>query len=395
MLRHVRLFGLFCLLAALAGCGGGGDSVFLPIQPATPPTGVVATLAGSAGIAGTADSPTGPGSLARFRQPFGVTSDGTNVYVADTNNSTIRKIVIATGFVTTLAGYPGVSSFRDGSGTAAATAAFFNHPDGITTDGTNLYVADTGNNAIRQIVIATGVVTTLAGTPPPAIAGSTDGTGDIATFTSPKGIAIDKTNSILYVAQGDPTTGNNSNIRKIVIGATAATTVVSTLAGTGTVGSANGTGLTASFNKPAGITFDGTSTLYVADAGNNTIRKIAIGATAATTTVTTLAGSPPPASAGSADGTGTASFSNPTGITIKGPNLYVADSSNNTIRTIVIATGAVSTLAGSPPPAPGGFANGTGSAAIFNQPTGITTDGTNLYVADFANDIIRAISILN
>ena len=102
--------------------------------------------------------------------------------------------------------------------------------------------------------------------------------------------------------------------------------------------------------------------------------------------VTTLAGT---GSSGSANGTGTsASFNGPVGITTDGTNLYVVDYSNHLIRKIVISTGVVTTLAGT---GSSGSANGTGTSASFNNPEGITTDGTNLYVADRSNQLIRKI----
>ena len=263
--------------------------------------------------------------------------------------------------VTTLAGDS--SGFANGTGTSAS----FRNPWGITTDGTNLYVADKDNHLIRQIVIATGVVTTVAGT---ADNGSSNGTGTAASFYEPLGITTDETN--LYVVDS-----KNSLIRKIVI----STGVVTTLAGTGSSGSSNGTGTSASFNQPSGITTDGTN-LFLAEHNNNLIRKIVI----STGVVTTLAGT---GSSGSANGTGTsASFNNPYGITTDGTNLYVSDTYNHLIRQIVISTGVVTTLAGT---GSSGTANGTGTSASFNNPIGITTDGTNLYVVDYGYSRIRQI----
>jgi len=159
-------------------------------------------------------------------------------------------------------------------------------------------------------------------------------------------------------------------------------TVVTTVAGTGSSGSANGTGTSASFNDPKGITTDGTN-LYVADSNNHLIRKIVI----STGAVTTVAGT---GSSGSTDNTtGTsASFNQPRGITTDGTNLYVADVSNHLIRQIVISTGVVTTVAGT---GSSGSSNGTGTSASFNNPRGITTDGTNLYVPDYSNHLIRKI----
>jgi hypothetical protein len=217
-------------------------------------TTAVTTLAGTTLNSGSLDA---TGTSARFNNPFDITTDGTSLYVADTLNHTIRKIVISTGVVTTLAGTALTSGTTDGTGTAAR----FYSPYDITTDGTNLYVSDTLNQTIRKIVISTGVVTTLAGIP--GSVGSLDGTGTAARFHEPIGITTDGTN--LYVADWV-----NHTIRKLVI----STSAVTTLAGSaGTIGSTNGTGAAARFYYPMGITTDGTS-LYVADLYNHTIRKI-------------------------------------------------------------------------------------------------------------------------
>jgi len=132
--------------------------------------------------------------------PRAITTDGTNLYVGErAGGNRIRKIVISTGVVTTLAGSS--SGFADN---ATGTSASFYYPRAITTDGTNLYVADTNNNRIRKIVISTGVVTTLAG----SSSGNTDATGTSATFNYPIGITTDGTN--LYVSDT-----YNHRIRKI------------------------------------------------------------------------------------------------------------------------------------------------------------------------------------
>ncbi len=335
------------------------DSVNSTIRKIVIATGAVTTVAGMTATPGSTD---GTGTAARFRFPFDLASDGTNLYIADNNNNAIRKIVIATGVVTTLAG-SGWEFFPDGTG----SAAIFGAPTGITSDGRNLYVADTESNKIRKVVIATAVTTTLAGS---GSQDDDDGTGMAASFFSPSGITGDGTN--LYVSDT-----NNHKIRKIVI----ATGVVTTLAGSGFGGGVDGTGTAASFFFPRGIISDGTN-LYIADTNNHKIRKIVI----ATGVVTTLAGS---GSIGYADGTGeAATFSHPSGITRDGANLYVADSGNQKIRKIVIATGVVTTLAGG---GLGTSADGTGEAASFNHPSGITSDGTNLYITDEHTHKIRKI----
>ena len=268
----------------------------------------MSTLAGSA-VAGAVD---GTGIAASFNTPYGITTDGTNLYVADYGNKKIRQIVIATGVVTTFAG-SGVAGAVDGTGIAAS----FNMPTGIIRDGVNLYVTDLGNHKIRKIVIATGVVTTLAGS---GVAGAVDGTGIAASFNTPYGITTDGTN--LYVADY-----GNKKIRQIVI----ATGVVTTLAGSGLTGAVDGTGIAASFNRPYNLITDGTN-LYVADTFNNKIRQIVI----ATGVVSSLTGAANTAVlAGAVDGAAlTATFNLPMGITMVGQSLFVANYGGGTIRQI-------------------------------------------------------------
>ncbi len=331
------------------------------IPVATP--GVVTTLAGS----GAQTFGDGTGTSASFNNPSGMASDGANLYLADYGNHRIRKIVIATGVVTTLAGN-GSAGFQDGTGTSAS----FYYPRSVALDGAgNLYVADGNNNRIRKIVVATGLVTTLAGNGSAAFA---DGTGTGASFNNPYGIVGDGAGN-LYV-----TDYQNHRIRKIVI----ATGVVTTVAGSGTAAFADGTGTAANFYNPAGITYDA-GNIYITDFNNNRIRKIV----ASTGVVTTIAGN---ATAAFADGTGTAaSFYNPTGVASDGVgNLYVADNSNQRIRKVVLATGDVTTFAGS---GSGTFTDGTGTAASFNAPNGMVMDAGNLYIGDFYNNRIRKINV--
>jgi sugar lactone lactonase YvrE len=380
-IRRISELGLalgIVAVMAFAGCGGGKPLSALHAQmggakQGTVPslTMAVSTFAGSgavnaSAVAGADDNASG--LLATFNAPDGITTDGTNLYVADTNNHKIRKIVIATGAVTTLAG-SGIASAVDDVGTLAS----FNYPRGITTDGTNLYVADNGNNRIRRIVIATKEVTTLAGS---GMSGSTDNAiGTSATFRSPYGITTDGTN--LYVADY-----LNNKIRMVVI----ASGAVSTFAGTGVAGSTDNTiGTSATFSAPYGITTDGTN-LYVAEHGGNRIRQIVISSRA----VTTLAGSGAPGADDNVVGT-SATFITPDGITSDGTNLYVTDTGNNIIRRIVIHSGAVTTLAGSAVLPGGAVDNASGLLATFNGPSGITTDGKSLYVTDMNNNKIRKI----
>ena len=318
-MKSIRRRRLGSALAALLSVALGGMWCLVPGTRADQST--WRNFAGTAGQLGSAD---GAGSAARFFGPNAVAvgSDGT-VYVADSDNHTIRKITPA-GITTTLAGSHGASGTADGTGAAAR----FYIPLGVAVDGPgNVYVADTDNHTIRKITPA-GVVTTLAGSP--GLAGSADGTGAAARFNQPGGVAVDGSANI-YVADT-----YNYTIRKITPGG-----VVTTLAGSPNVlGAADGTGSAAQFNLPGAVAANSTGTLYVADTYNSTIRKITPGGV-----VTTLAGSA--GIFGASDGTGaSALFMFPTGLAVDGNGfVYVADTSNANIRKIT-AAGLVTTIGG-------------------------------------------------
>jgi hypothetical protein len=358
----VTAFLLFCV-AALPGCGGditGGNAQS------------VDTLAGAAGGPGFFD---GTGAFVRFSSPAGVAAIGANLFIADTANHVIRKIDTATGAVTTLAGSFGVSGSADGTGSAAR----FNSPAGIAAVplSNTLYVCDTGNHTIRQIISTSGVVTTVAGSA--GISGSADNTtASLVRFNSPRGIATDLAGSALFVAD----TGNHK-IRRVV----AAEGATTTYAGSGTSGANDNVGESASFSSPEGVASLGAD-VYVADTGNHTIRKIT--PSGAVGTVTTFAGTA--GVTGFVDNvTGAAArFFSPASLAAIGTDLFVADAGNQVLRKIDGA-GFVTTLAGGALAA--GFADGTGAVARFNGPKGIGTNGTSLFVADTQNHAIRQVTI--
>jgi hypothetical protein len=338
------------------------------------------TIAGVAPHSGTAD---GTNSDARFFGPAGLALDGAgNIYVSDVDNHTIRKLAPAgtNWIVSTLAGLAGTPGSADGTNDEAR----FNHPSAVAVDtATNLFVTDNYNQTVRKLTpIGTNwVVSTVAGLA--GLKGFADGTNSDARFNAPRAVAVDSsdglyvTDELNYTVRGVKPFGTNW--------------VTSTLAGVGgnaDGGFVDGTNGDAEFNLPFGITRHSGGNLYVADLGNNAIRRIApMGPDWVTTTVAGFSGNP-----GTNDGpASTAMFNGPNGITVDASEtLYVADQFNDTIRKVA-PTGSswmVSTLGGLALHA--GSADGTGTGARFYGPSGIVVDKAgNLFVADSFNNTIR------
>jgi sugar lactone lactonase YvrE len=330
---------------------------------------IVSTIAGRPGQSGYND---GIGTSAAFNTPLAVAVDKGYVYVADTWNSTIRRIDIATHIVTTIAGRPGITGHNDGVGASAT----FNTPSGITSDGESLYIADTGNRSIRRIPIETGVVSTL--TVGQRWDGQIKGPNSVSEQPFvPYGITTDGTN--LYFT--DPFF---NTIGKIEL----ATGALMTMAGQrGIRGHNDGTGSAATFSSPMGIATDGIS-LYIADGNNCAIRRLVL----ASGKVTTIAGRV--GVIGSDDGSGlSALFQGPTGLALEADNLFIADSLNRTIRMLDLATLRVSTIAGHAGEV--GYEDGPGSGALFEGLGGLAIRGNLLFAADSLGHTIRKIYLVD
>ncbi|MEO6520878.1 MAG: MBG domain-containing protein [Mucilaginibacter sp.] len=322
----------------------------IPLSPSNTGGAVPATIYGQtttfAGN-GTIGSSNGAALNSSFNSPTRLALDlAGNVFIADRDNNLIRKV---------------------SAGTVTTFASGFNQPNGVTLDLTgNVYIADAASNSVKKIT-PTGVVSILAG----GSQGSANGSGVNASFYYPYSITIDIPGN-LYVADNA-----NNLIRKVTPSG-----VVSTIAGSGFAGFANGTGSGASFNNPSGIVVDVAGNLYLADPGNNRIRKITSAGV-----VTTLAGN---GVKNTVNGpAASASFNSPTGVAIDAiGNIYVTDLGANNIRKID-PLGIVSVFAGS---GSAGFANGISLSATFNRPNDVQIDPTGyVYVTDYGNNAIRKI----
>ncbi len=347
-----RLAAAFLILFVMASCSidlGKRDyiAVKTPSPTASPTPSPSPSAIPSAsptppftGLAGVVSTYPSAGSTFGFTRA--VATDGTNVYVGSDGSHKVYKIVIATGAISVLAG-----SGTAGSTDATGTAASFNGLNGLATDGTNLYVADSVNNKIRQIVINgvnSGKVTTLAGS---GTAGSTDATGAAASFNNPSGVATDGT--YVYVAEQ-----TNNLVRRIAIGTGVVTTLASPTGGYGTL---------------TGIATDGTN-VYVADFGYGKIWRISGGVASSFAT----------------------GFTQPDGLTTDGTYVYVSDTGNECIRQVVIGSGAVSFLAGSGTGYKGPAVDGTGNAVVFQDPYQLAVSSSRpsmLFIADSYNSAIR------
>jgi len=337
-----------------AGTGYGSVISFKTNTATFTITATVSTFAGS-GTAGYID---GAATTAQFYNLQGICTDASgNVYVADSYNNVIRKIT-PLGVTSTFAGN-GTLGYVDG----AATIAEFYNPQGIAADASgNIYVSDLGDNIIRKITSA-GVVSTLAGR---GTAGYADGTGTSAVFNKPVGLAVDGFGNV-YVADK----GNNA-IRMITSAG-----VVTTLAGlASTASQIDGTGTAATFNAPNGVAVDASGNVYVADQGNNTIRKVTSGGVVTTLTGTNLTRS---------------IIGSPAGICLdKNSNIYVTDANGRILE--ISNANVLYSLAGSTGAT--GLTNGTNAAVVFNNPRAIAADKNgNIYITDYYNNVVRKMTV--
>ena len=282
-------------------------------------TGLVSTVAGTGNIGATGDN--GPAVAATLSSPSSLALDPAgNLYFADSGNNAIRRIDAITGLISTVAGTLNHHGYAGDH--ALATAATLNTPNGIALDAAgNLFIADTGNHVIRRVDALSGIITTVAGT------GSAGFNGDAlpateAQLNSPWSVAV-APDGELYVADQ-----NNHRIRMVSLAG-----LISTVAGTGSTGFSGdkGPAAQAQLNEPASVALDVAGNLYIADSGNNRIRKIS----AKDATITTIAGIDGESFSGDNGPADQAGLYGPYTLALDGAdNLFIADVFHNRIRKI-------------------------------------------------------------
>ncbi len=310
---------------------------------------------------------------AELHSPSDVAVDSSgNVYIADTGNASIRKVT-TDGLINTVAGDQAIGSTGDG---AVATKATLLTPISVAVDSSgNIFILENGDGKIRK-VDTTGNINTIAGVGTPGFTG--DGGDPLkAQMNYPTGLALDGSGNI-YIADS-----LNQRIRKI------ASNSISSIAGNGLISySGNGgPALNAQMNAPQGAAVDSAGNLYVADTGNNVVRKVAKDGT-----ITAFAGTGTAGSGGDGGAATSAQLNSPEAVAVDSAgNVYIADSGNSRVRKVA-AGGGISTVAGNGTPGYGGD-GGAATGAQLYTPTSVAVDGAgNLYIADFNNSRVRKVS---
>ena len=339
----------------------------------------ISTIAGTGTAGFTGD--THAATSAEINTPYGVAADAAgNIYFTDYNNNRIRRIDGTTGIITTIAGTG--STYFSGDG-GPATAANIQTPRGITLDlYGNVIFSDYGNNRIRKINMTTGIITTLTG-------GATGFSGDggpatAASTNYPWAVATDEAGNVYFSDY------LNCRIRKINSAG-----IISTIAGTGICfySGDGGPATAAKVQYPTGLAVDGGGNIYIADNGNNRVRKIN-----SSGIISTLAGSPTYGFTGDGGPSTAARLRLPTGLALDDAgNLYITDADNNRIRKIN-TSGIITTIAGNGTGAGSGSGaysgdGGPATAAELNEPSGIAviTGLGKVIFSDNMNNRVRVI----
>ena len=347
----------------------GGTADFAPSA-----TGTIVTAAGN-GTAGY-EGDNGPATAAELNFPLGMVFDSVgDLFIADSYNNVVREVVKATGDIITVAGN-GTAGYSGDNG--PATAAELNGPDGLAFDSAgDLFIADFGNNVVREVVKATGDIITVAGNGTAGFRGD-NGPATAAELDNPRGVAVDSAGD-LFIADYV-----NNVVREVV----KATGDIITIAGNGIAGiSGNGGPATAAeLNGPDGLAFDSAGDLFISETHNNDVREVVN----STGDIITVAGNGTAGYSGD-NGPATAAelnFDEGVAFDTVG-DLFIADSGNNVVREVVKATGDIITVAGNGTAGYSGD-NGPATAAELDFPVRVAVDSAgDLFVADLLNNVVR------
>ena len=336
--------------------------------------GMIATVAGNGNHGFSGDG--GPATSASLYWPSGVAVDSDrNLYIADSENSRIRKV--SGGIIATVAGNGAYRYSGDGG---PATSASLNEPYGAAVDSFgNLYIADYWNNRVRKV--SGGGIATVAGNGNQGFSGD-GGPATSASMTWPSGVAVDSAGNLYIAERGD------FRIRKVSGG------TIATFAGNGDLccsGLGDGGPATkAELYQPIGVAVDSAGNLYIADSESNCIRKVSGGMIATVAGIGSGIGGKGGFSGDGGPAT-SALLAGPTGVAVDSAgNLYIADTRNNRIR--MVSGGMITTVAGN---GKEGFSGdgGPATSASLNQPVGVAVDPAGvLYIADTQNNRIRKVS---
>ncbi len=342
--------------------------------------GIISTAVGNGGIGTSGNG--GPATASQLGAPFRITKDNKgNLYVAEVQEQLICKVDTG-GIITIIGGTGAYSLGSDGDG-GAATAATMTSPCGISVDTSgNLYFSDIGNYRIRKIDMNTGIISNYAANGTGGYSGD-GGPAVGAEMSYPEALACDAAGNVLICDAG------NDVLRKV----TKTTGIMSTVAGQAGLFGEGGAALAAEFYNPGNITADAAGNIYVADYGNNRVRKIDMTAG----TVSTVAGNGLAAYTYTGDGgPATAStVTSPTSVAIDDAgNIYIADAGDNRIRK-VNTSGIITTVAGDGAAGAYGGDGGAATLAKLNGPVGVAVDHAgNIYIADEGNSRIRKVNAI-
>jgi hypothetical protein len=352
------------------------DSSNARIREVIAATGIIQTVAGDGTAGYSGDG--GLATQAELYYPYGVFVDGSgNIFIADTVNQRVREVIAATGIIQTVAG-DGTAGYS-GDGIPATQAELF-YPEGVFVDGSgNIFIADTDNARVREVIATTGIIQTVAGD---GIFGYS-GDGGLATQAElyyPEDVLVGSQGNLLIADEG------NSRLRQV----SGATGIIQTTAGNGSSGdSGDGYAATnAQLSSPEGVSVNSAGDVVIADTDNCVVREI-LASKAVIQTIAGVSGycasegatNPPPAQLG-----------DPWGVFVDGSgNVFITDTYNSEVQELVAATGVLQTVAGN-----GIYGyygdGGPATEAELAYPEAVFVDGAgNIFIADTDNSVIREV----